>query len=95
MIILGEKNGKIEVFCSKCGAVAKYSCRSCGNPLCGRCRSREKKDVITNAVIPSGLCKRCVIERQAEFALGELSILTETVMQYAEPLISAPKKNQD
>lgn len=94
MIILGEKNGKIEIFCSKCGAVAKFSCENCGKPLCGRCRTRKKKDIILNTVIPSGLCDNCVEERQREFKLGKLNILTETVIHYAEPIISEPKKNQ-
>ena len=77
--------------CSTCGNRAKHSCSNCGIPLCGRCRSREKTDILSNVIVPSGLCKECVNERLDSFYEGNMNTLSESVIIYANPLDSAPK----
>lgn len=77
--------------CSNCGNKAKYTCSNCGTPLCGRCRSREKTDVLSNVIVPAGLCKECVNERLDSFYEGKMNTLSESVIIYANPLDSAPK----
>ncbi|MBY9002080.1 MAG: hypothetical protein KGD64_14265 [Candidatus Heimdallarchaeota archaeon] len=71
-----------ESTCSKCGAKAKYCCFNCGNPLCGRCLSREKKDLVTNIIIPSGLCNNCIERRTDEYNEGDMNPLSEAVTIY-------------
>jgi hypothetical protein len=93
VIILGEKKGKIEFFCSNCGATARYTCINCEKPLCGRCRSRKKKSVLSNVIIPSGLCKKCSENRLQDFEEGQINTLSESVLEYADPIISAPKSS--
>ena len=83
-----RKKGKIEIFCSKCGAIARFSCRECGKPLCGRCRTKEKKGIVENITNPEGLCRECSEKRRREYKTGEKSILAETIIKYVEPIKS-------
>ncbi|MHA1224214.1 MAG: hypothetical protein ACTSP3_13385, partial [Candidatus Heimdallarchaeaceae archaeon] len=94
VIILGEKKGKIEIFCSKCGAIARFTCRECGKPLCGRCRTREKKGIVEKITNPEGLCKECAEKRRREYKTGEKSILAETIIRYVEPIRAEPRKEK-
>ena len=80
-----------ESTCSKCGAKAKYCCSNCGKPLCGRCLSREKKELISNIIIPAGLCSRCVKERINEYNSGNFNPLSEAVTIYVTEPISEEK----
>jgi len=93
VIILGEKKGKIEFFCSNCSATAKYTCTNCEKPLCGRCRSRKKKNVLSNIIVPAGLCKQCSENRLQDFEKGQINTLSDSVLKYADPIISAPKSS--
>ncbi|MFX1284969.1 MAG: B-box zinc finger protein [Promethearchaeota archaeon] len=57
--------------CISCGNKAKYNCLNCNRPICGRCRSKQKKikDESLLSLIgstadslyyrPAGLCKDC------------------------------------
>ena len=78
--------------CSNCGAKAKYTCSNCSVSLCVRCRSREKTDILSNVVVPAGLCKECSKDRLDSFYEGKFNTLSESVTIYANPLDSAPKK---
>lgn len=80
--------------CSNCGNKAKFTCSNCGTPLCGRCKSREKTDVLSNVIVPAGLCKECVNERLDNFYEGNMNTLSESVIIYANPLDSAPKSSK-
>lgn len=71
-----------ESSCSNCGVKAKFGCSSCEKPLCGRCISREKKDLLDNIVIPAGLCKECVGVRVDNYSDGEFNPLSEAVTIY-------------
>lgn len=95
VIIIGEKNEEIVLICLNCGATAKYSCKDCGKPLCGRCISRKKKDLVNNVVLPAGLCNICSKKRDEEFSEGEFNTLSESIVKYVKPLISGPKSLED
>ena len=69
----------IDSICANCGVRASYECEKCGKPLCGRCRSREKKEILSNIVVHAGLCKECVMKRLNEFVEGTINILSEAV----------------
>ncbi|MHA1202782.1 MAG: hypothetical protein ACTSQ4_09700 [Candidatus Heimdallarchaeaceae archaeon] len=71
-----------ESTCSKCGAKAKYCCSNCGKPLCGRCLSREKKELVSNIIIPAGLCSKCVELRIDKYKRGDMNPLSEAVTIY-------------
>ncbi len=71
-----------ESTCSKCGAKARYYCSNCGKPLCGRCLSREKKELVSNIIIPAGLCSMCVEVRIDNYKRGEMNPLSEAVTIY-------------
>ncbi len=76
-----------ETTCSKCGSRAKYCCSNCGQPLCGRCSSREKKELVSNIIIPAGLCNKCVELRIDKYNKGEMNTLSEAVNIYVtEPI---------
>lgn len=91
MIIIGEKNEEIVLICLNCGATARYSCKECGQPLCGRCRSREKKDLVSKLILPAGLCKSCSKKREEQFSEGEINTLSESIVEYVKPILSGPK----
>lgn len=95
MIIIGEKNEEIVLICLNCGATAKFTCDECGKPLCGRCRSREKKDLVTNVILPAGLCNTCSKKRNERFSDGEINTLSELVLKYVKPIISGPRSDKD
>ncbi|MCK4896543.1 MAG: hypothetical protein KAS47_07015 [Candidatus Heimdallarchaeota archaeon] len=80
-----------ESTCSKCGAKAKYCCSNCGQPLCGRCLSREKKELISNIIIPAGLCSKCVELRIDSYKKGEMNPLSEAVSIYVTEPITKEK----
>ncbi|NPD88577.1 MAG: hypothetical protein HGN29_07625 [Asgard group archaeon] len=71
-----------EISCSNCGVKAKYGCSSCEKPLCGRCISREKKDLLDNIIIPAGLCKECVKTRAGNYDSGNFNPLSEAITIY-------------
>lgn len=95
VIIIGEKNEEIVLICLNCGAAAKFACEECGKHLCGRCISREKKDLVSKIVLPAGLCNGCSKNRIDRFSAGKINTLSESVTKYAEPIISGPKTNRD
>ncbi len=95
VIIIGEKNEEIVFICLNCGATAKFTCNECGRPLCGRCRSRDKKDLVSKVVLPAGLCNTCSKKRTEKFSEGEINTLSESVAKYVNPLISGPKSDKD
>lgn len=95
MIIIGEKNEEIVLLCLNCGATAKFACDECGKPLCGRCRSREKKNLVSKIVLPAGLCNSCSKNRIYRFSSGKINTLSESVTKYAEPIISGPKTDRE
>ena len=95
VIIISEKNEEIVFICLNCGATAKFSCNECGKPLCGRCRSREKKDLVSNVVLPAGLCNSCSKRRTEKFSEGEINTLSESISKYVEPILSGPKSEND
>ena len=95
MIVIGEKNEELVVICLNCGATAKFSCSECEKPLCGRCISREKKDVVTKVVLPAGLCRSCSKKRSEQFSSGEINTLSESISKYARPVMSGPRSDQD
>ncbi|MCG3227187.1 MAG: hypothetical protein H7645_09720 [Candidatus Heimdallarchaeota archaeon] len=68
--------------CSNCGVKAKFGCSSCENPLCGRCISREKKDILNNILIPAGLCKHCVKSRTKNRKESDFNPLSEAITIY-------------
>jgi len=80
-----------ESTCSKCGAKAKYCCSNCGKPLCGRCLSRKKKELVPNIIIPAGLCNRCVELRIVNYNRGEMNPLSEAVTIYVTEPITKEK----
>ncbi len=94
VIIIGEKNEEIVLICLNCGATAKFTCKECETPLCGRCISREKKDVVTKVVLPAGLCNSCSKKRLAKFSTGEINTLSESIAKYVNPIISGPKSDE-
>ena len=94
VIIIGEKNEEIVLFCLNCGATAKFACEECAKPLCGRCRSREKKDLVSKVVLPSGLCNGCSKKRGEKFSTGEINTLSESIVKYVNPIISGPKSDE-
>ena len=71
-----------ESYCSNCGVKAKFACSLCEKPLCGRCISREKKDLMNNILIPAGLCKECISERKKNYNQGNFNPLFEAVTIY-------------
>ena len=95
MIIIGEKNEEIVLLCLNCGVTAKFACDECGKPLCGRCRSREKKDLVSKIVLPAGLCNSCTRNRTNRFSTGEINTLSESVTKYAKPIISGPRSERN
>lgn len=95
VIIISEKNEEIVLVCLNCGATAKFSCNNCGRPLCGRCRSREKKDLVSKVVLPAGLCNSCSKKRNEKFSEGDINTLSESVIKYVNPIISGPKIEKD
>ncbi len=95
MIIIGEKNEEIVLLCLNCGATAKFACDECKKPLCGRCRSREKKDLVSKIVLPAGLCNSCTKNRINRFSAGEINTLSESVTKYAKPILSGPRNERD
>jgi len=95
VIIIGEKNEEIVLLCLNCGVTAKFACDECEKPLCGRCRSREKKDLVSKIVLPAGLCNSCSKNRIDGFSAGKINTLSESVTKYAEPIISGPKTDRD
>ena len=68
--------------CHNCGVKAKFACSLCEKPLCGRCISREKKDLMNNILIPAGLCKECISDRVDDFNQGNFNPLSEAVTIY-------------
>ena len=80
-----------ESTCSKCGAKAKFCCSNCGKPLCGRCLSREKIELVSNIIIPAGLCSKCVELRIDNYKKGEMNTLSEAVTIYVTEPISKEK----
>ncbi len=72
----------VESICSRCNSRAKFCCSICGRPYCGRCLSKEKKDLLSNIVVPAGLCRNCVNERLQENKKGVLNHLSEAVTVY-------------
>jgi hypothetical protein len=91
VIIIGEKNEEIVLLCLNCGATAKFTCKECDKPLCGRCISREKKDLVTKVVFPAGLCSSCTKKRMEKFSTGEINTLSESISKYVKPVLSGPK----
>ena len=71
-----------ESACSNCGAKAKFGCSSCEKPLCGRCISRQKKDLLDNIIVPAGLCKNCLKARIETFDIGDFNPLSEAIIIY-------------
>ena len=94
MIIIGEKNEEIVLLCLNCGATAKFSCSECETPLCGRCISREKKDLVTKVVLPAGLCSSCAKKRADQFSSGEINTLSESISKYVNPVMSGPRSDE-
>ncbi|MHA1202876.1 MAG: hypothetical protein ACTSQ4_10180 [Candidatus Heimdallarchaeaceae archaeon] len=94
VIIIGEKNEEIVLICLNCGAAAKFTCKECEKPICGRCRSREKQDLVSNVVLPSGLCNSCSKKRVVKFSSGEINTLSESIAKYVNPIISGPKSDE-
>ena len=80
-----------ESTCAKCGAKAKYCCSNCGKPLCGRCLSREKKELVSNIIIPAGLCRLCAELRIDTYQKGEMNPLSEAVTIYVTEPITKEK----
>lgn len=91
MIIIGEKNEEIVLLCLNCGATAKFTCKECEKPLCGRCISREKKDLVNKVVLPAGLCNSCSRKREERFSTGEINTLSESISKFVNPILSGPK----
>ena len=71
-----------ESTCSNCGAKAKFCCSNCGKALCGRCITKEKKNLVTNIIIPEGLCKSCSDRRILEYNKGSFNTLSEAITIY-------------
>ena len=80
-----------ESTCSNCGIKAKFCCSNCGKPLCGRCLSREKKELVSNIIIPAGLCSKCIELRVDNYRKGELNHLSEAVTIYVTEPITKEK----
>ena len=80
-----------ESICSRCESKAKFCCSTCGRPFCGRCLSREKRDLLSNIIVPVGLCKNCVEERILENKQGVLNHLSEAVTVYVTDPIENKK----
>ena len=70
--------------CCNCGAIARYGCATCGKPLCGRCGTRDKKEILDNVIVHAGLCKSCTIERLNDFIEGSINMLSEAIDKYAK-----------
>ena len=81
----------LESVCSNCGSKAKYGCSKCGKPFCGRCLTREKKDLINNIIVPEGLCKNCVQIRLQENVEGTFNHLSEAIAIYVSDSIENKK----
>ncbi|MCE7742559.1 MAG: hypothetical protein GOP50_08880 [Candidatus Heimdallarchaeota archaeon] len=94
MIIISEKNEEIVLICLNCGATARFSCEECEKPLCGRCISREKKDLVSKVVLPAGLCNSCSKKRGEKFSTGEINTLSESISRYVNPILSGPKRDE-
>ena len=84
-----------ESICSMCGVKARFCCSSCGKPICGRCMSKEKKALIDNIVVPSGLCRYCVENRKEEHSHGNLNPLSEAVTIYVTEPTEIIRINED
>ena len=85
--ILGE--------CANCGVKARFYCHRCEKLLCGRCISKEKRDLVSDIIQPSGLCKECTGIRIAQCANGNLNPLSEAISRYApSPLEKAKGKEK-
>jgi hypothetical protein len=87
-----------ESSCINCGVKAKYGCSSCEKPLCGRCISREKKDLLDNIIIPAGLCKECLKTRTRNYETGNFNPLSEAITIYVtdpshKKRIEIPRQN--
>jgi len=80
-----------ESICSRCSSKAKFCCSLCGRPFCGRCLSKEKKDLLSNIIVPAGLCRNCVEERLQENNEGVLNHLSEAVTVYVTDPIENKK----
>lgn len=71
--------------CSNCGATAKYVCRDCGKPLCGRCRSRKP-------IFGIGLCKQCIQVRTFNTTVVSGVFVVKAIQRLKEHIDSKTKR---